>query len=267
LTVISITACNDDRSWDKEEKAAVIEERRPILDEIISLCEKILEGCTDDNHRHSAVWNLCHTYAFLGEREKAKTYAMKMPHHSYTRADLITHALEGTAKYNHIRDGIGRSVFYDVLNAMAFLVTTPLDGGAEPYTSDERMEICHKVIDIVNIIIEKGSFGDFSFRLLGVHSELATLYSKKGDAAAALEHFKLAAKHAIAYEAMPSALDENREEYTSLLLRGMKFPFNTAHMPFGATTEHLLEKSVELEGIVPAAELEKIRAELRVSVE
>ena len=89
------------------------------------------------------------------------------------------------------------------------------------------------------------------------------LYIQKSDAAAALNHFRLAAKHAIMYDSMPPVNDDSREEYTSLLFKGVKFPSIHTGGPFATMTESLLEKSRELDSILPAFELEEIRNELR----
>jgi len=120
----------------------------------------------------------------------------------------------------------------------------------------------YKMIDIVNIFVEKGSFGDFNLRLASIHHSLTFLYVQKEDAAAALNHFRLAAKHAVLYDSMPPFNDNPKEEYTSLLFKGIKYPFHMANLPF-TMTERLLEISRELDSVLPASELEEIRNELR----
>jgi len=263
VSELGINAIVQDRKWDDEKKKAVIAERKPVLDEIIAICEKILAECTEDNLRHIAIQHLCFTYAFLGETEKAKTFANKMPSSTYAQENLIGVALKGTEKHYHLRDRIVRSLFYEVLNSIIALSTTPLDDGAELFTSDEQIIISHKVVDIINIFIEDGNFGDFSFRLVGSHGHLASLYGKKGDGENALKHFRLAAKYGIVHESMPSIHNaEKMEEYTCLLFNGVKFPFNFAHMPY-TWLEHLQKISKELETVVPAAELEEVLAKLR----
>ena len=188
----------------EEERKIIEEERKPIREEIIALCEKCLAGCTDDDFiRYSSIQILCSTYISMGETEKAKSYAEKMPTTHYAKEHLIAETLKGTEKFKHIQKQIKNSVFYDILNSLCFLMHADLDDGNKPFNSDECMELYHKMIDIINIFIEKGDFGDFNFRLAPAHQELAILYGQKGDAAAALNHFRLAAKHAVMYDSMP----------------------------------------------------------------
>jgi len=247
----------------EEEKKAIDEGRKPIWDEIIALSEKILAESTDDWLRHMSIKYLCSTYASMGETEKAKSYAKKMPNNAYSRNDMIVETLTGTEKRNHLQEVIAHSLFFDVLNSISHLMYTQLDDGAEPYNRDEQMALHHKVIDIINIFIEEGSFGDFNMPLMNAHYGLALLYAKKNDAAAALNHFKLAVKYAVLHDAMPAANDNSREEYSSLLLKGIKFPSITMHGPHHTIAEHLLDMSHNLDSTLPAAELEEIRRELR----
>jgi len=137
-----------------------------------------------------------------------------------------------------------------------------LDNGMKLYNPDECIVLYHKMIDVINIFIEKGSFGDFNFLLMGAHHGLAIFYAQKNDTAAALNHLKLAAEHAVMYDAMPNFDDNLTEEYTSILFRGVKFPFNVVHCPF-TMTENLLEESYKFDSSLPIAELEEIRNELR----
>lgn len=255
LVLFLNVGCNDKKWNDKDKKI--------IREEIITLSEKILAGCTDDNLRYWSIQRLCSTYASMGESEKAASFAKKMPNTS--QGNMITETLKGTKKYKHIQQQIAQSAFYGVINSIVLLMThssVSLDDGSEPYNSDECIELNHKIIDIINILIEKGSFGDFNFWLVSAHQSLTFLYVKKNDTAAALNHFRLAAKHAVIYDSMPPVNDNLKGEYESLLFKGIKFPFNMVHCPY-TMAEQLLEKSRELDSVLPTLELEEIKNELR----
>jgi tetratricopeptide (TPR) repeat protein len=261
-STLSVSVSIYKKDWNEEEKERIKEERKPIWDEIIALSEKILAECTDDDHiRHSSIQYLCNAYVAMDETEKAASFAKKMPFKAYARENLIIQTLKGTAKFKHIQRQMAYSAL-GVLDSVATLMGISLDDESEPYDTDERIELHHKIIDIINILIEKGSFGDFNFRLMDAHQRLSSLYIKKNDADAALNHFRLAAKHAVLYDAMPPVNDNFNKEYTNLLFRGITFPFNMVHTPY-TMSEHVLEKSCELDSVVPASELEEIRNELR----
>jgi len=197
----------------------------------------------------------------MGETDKAKSFARKMPNKHWSKENLLIEILKGTEKYDLLRQQIPEDIF-SVLNKIVALPGIILDDGTEPYNSDERLALYHKIIDIINIFVEKGSFGDYNFWLIDAHYELASLYAKKNDADAALNHLRLAAEHAVMYDSMPPVNDNAREEYTSLLFRGVKFPFNMVHNP-DTMAAQLLERSCELGSFLPAAELDSIRNDLR----
>ena len=253
-----------DSKWNEEEKKIYNEKKRPIQEEIITLGEKILDECADDNLRHTSIQRMCNTYARMGENEKAKSFAKKMPHKYLAREYLMTEALKGTEKYNYMKEQIAKSGFFDTVNSIGLLINSSyvtLDDGTETYSPDERIMLNHKIIDIINILIEKGSFGDYNLHLINAHRCLSSLYAQKGDASSALNHFRLAAEHAVLFDSMPP-VNASKEEYTCLLLRGIKFPFNMAHCQ-STMAENLLEKSSEFDSVLPASELEAIRNELR----
>ncbi|MCL2774454.1 MAG: helix-turn-helix domain-containing protein [Oscillospiraceae bacterium] len=267
--VLSLNVGNYDVNWNEEvkkrfekEKKISEEEVKIIWEEIITLGEKILAECTDDNLRYWSITHLCKTYASMGETAKAMSFAKKMP--DTTQRNLITETLKGTKKYNHMQTEIAHSAFNGVLNSIGLLMVNPyvsLDDGTAPYNPDECIELNHKIIDIVNILIEDGNFGDFNLDLANAHVSLTFLYAKKSDAASTLNHFRLAAKYAVIHDSL-NVLPPVSKEYTSLLFRGVNFPFNSVHSQI-TMTELLLERSRELDSILPAAELEEIRNELR----
>ena len=242
------------------EMKAIEEEKKTVREEIVALCEKILAGCTDDLLRHSTIEQLCITYVSMGETEKAASFANKMPHKHFSRENLITRTLKGTKQYNHIQKELAHSVCFDVLNSIASLIHIALDDGTEAYSLDERMALYRKIIDIANIFVEKGSFGDLNWWLAAAHQNLTFLYIQKNDTAAALNHFRLTAKHSIIQDSMPPVGDAS-EEYASLLFRGLKYPFIQIDDP-STMTESALEMSRALESVLPAPEIEEIRNEL-----
>jgi hypothetical protein len=183
---------------------------------------------------------------------------------------MITETFKGTKKYNNIQERIVIGAFVSVLGSISLLMNkdyVSLDDGSAPYNPDECIVLHHKIIDIINILIEKGDFGDFNYPLAGAHNNLTFLYAQKNDSAAALNHFRLAAKYAVIYESIANNSNppngEYSGEYTSLLFKGLNFPSITIHGPDSMMTERLLEKSIELDSILPVSELEEIRNELR----
>ena len=207
--------------------------------EIISLCEKIIAESKDDYFRYVSLQRLCYAYVSIGETEKAITIAKKMPYKFQSREYLLSQALKGTERFTFLQEQIA-FITEDILNFIAMLIHTRLDDETEPFNIDELIEINHKTINIINIFIEKGSFGEFNFRLMTCNSSLAYYYLQKNDYISALQYLKLAAEYAIKYDAMPNVDADIKDEYDCLLFKGVKYPLNMADCGFTAK-ERLLE--------------------------
>ena len=65
------------------------EERQKYDKEAIAINERILEDCTDDEIRSSALLSLAYGYDNIGEKEKSEETAMKMPSFYCTRETVL----------------------------------------------------------------------------------------------------------------------------------------------------------------------------------
>jgi len=255
-SLLSLTIGNYNRDCTEEEKRSIDAQRKHTRDEIIALCEKNLATSTDDFIRHSAIYTLCTTYTQMGEMEKAQTYAKKMPNRHWSSDNMMTHTLTGTAKFEHIQRGVVHHLL-DLFNEIGFLMGTTLDDGTQPFTDDESIALYHMMVDMIAIFMEQSSLGDFDRVLADLHSGLSRLYFHKKDMNASAAHFKRYAQHAIAHEALPP-VNQATQEYTCLLLRGMKFPLLMCHLPW-AIADHILETLQEREADYPAADVAEIK--------
>jgi len=255
---LAVVLFNSGRKWGSEA------EKQALNEEIVVLCEKILAECTDDRIRYGSIQFLCLTYTAMGENEKAVSLAEKMPETATSKGTLLTYILKGTKRYRHRQEQIALNML-EALQDITLLNSYPLDDGTYPYSLDECIALNQKALDIIDILAEKGDYGDFNWLLADTHMYLASL-SKNGVIATALNHFKLAAKHAILHDtlqsATPAAYDDRSEEYTSLLFRGKKCPIRKS-LSEHSKSKDLLDRSREFESLLPIYALEEIRDELR----
>ena len=68
--LVSYGATSEQQKYRKEHK---------FIEEAISLCERVLEDCTVDSIRHSAIQILCYNYPDIGKKEEAIRLAENMP--------------------------------------------------------------------------------------------------------------------------------------------------------------------------------------------
>ena len=194
--------------WQWQERG---EER---LDEAIRLGEAILDGCTVDHTRHSAIQILCYCYTARKEYDRAEELARKMPYLCLAQECLLPHIKQGTAGYRAAQEEV-YSLLQNLevrINGMNF----KLDDGSRAYTADECIKLNDKAIALISLLFEEGDFGFYHCHLCGIQLEQSGLFAKQNKAEETLVRLSAAADHALAF------LDwtKNVGPHTSLIFRG-----------------------------------------------
>ena len=73
-------------------------EEHKFVEEAISLCERILEDCTVDSIRHSAIQILCYEYPKMNKKDAAIKLAEDMPNMLICKEMLLSHIYSGTER-------------------------------------------------------------------------------------------------------------------------------------------------------------------------
>lgn len=184
------------------------------LSEARSLCEKIMEKCTDTDLRYNAQQNLFYISLHLGEKDKAEAIAMTFP--EISRDYLLRSVYEGDKLadlYRHYINIDGT----DALYAARMLSRLNGDDGKPIYTDDEQIAIAEKIIAGYKLIFEEGDYNFFSQFLHYSHIDLAMLRAKRSDRDATLANLSEALRYGIMFD----TYDWDGAK-TSLLVRGQK---------------------------------------------
>lgn len=206
------------RVWRLGKNSAESADKEKILQETVSLGERILAGCTDDSIRHDAIQLLCYTYPQIGETDKAIDLANQMPSRFLSAGNLLCSIYTGTKlfeiKQNELFITIATNLHYEICYN-----NRPLDDGSYPYTYSEFIELLKKYLAILDIIFEDKNYG-FCTQLIGwTHIRLAQYYMLENQPDKALESLQIAAKCSVWFDTEYNPEDK----YTCLLLRGRKF--------------------------------------------
>lgn len=184
------------------------------LEKAIELGESILEGCIEDNLRHSVIQVLCFCYARKGMKERAKKLAQSLPFMCISSDFLLPSALDGSEKI-----WANQKKLYNLIQFLSNdIVSANLqkDDGEWLYNDEEQAALREKEIAFLHLMFEKGDFGFYHADLQRAHSYLASYAAGQKDAEGALGQLEQAADHAIAF--LEYAAD--RLTHTSLLLKG-----------------------------------------------
>lgn len=208
--------------WNTDPKPANEAARR----EIVAIGEKILAGCNEDAIRHSAIQSMCYAYVALGEHEKARALAEKMPSIHRAQEELLTPTLKGAELRSHRQNVL--LDYLDIIFRHMLHHNLWLFDENHPFTADEQILVHQKMLDICCIFFENGDYGFYHLRIGEMHKNLAQLHlGERNDVAAALAHVRWAKEHAIAFD---TAYDPEKE-HSSLLFRGRKFGVVSSNVP------------------------------------
>ena len=189
-------------------------------EEIIQLCERILEDCTDNNTRNGTMQILCCAYRDSGQREKAIKLAKEMPSFSATCDWLLSDIYEGDELIKQKQGNILFCVWYAAheLTRLA-------------YELDCDVKIAHleAALKLHETIFYDGNALYYHTWIFNICSDLARCYTKK-DTEKAMEYLLMAEKHAVGNDAVP----EEFTHYTSIFVNKM-----------GHSTANTLKSSTE----------------------
>ncbi len=211
-------------------------EEHKFIEEAISLCERVLEDCTVDSIRHSAIQILCYNYPHSGKKEEAIRLAENMPDMFTCKEMLLSriHSGEDCLKQNqsNLRYMIDHSS--SILYEMA--CRSDLRQG---FTVEERIEILQTAIKLNQMMLgceerELLCSGKLSFYNLMI----AKLNCQKNMPNEAIKYLLLSEKFAVNHD---SVLALGEQKYNSILFSHMTWnPRNIITNWDGTLQEQLL---------------------------
>lgn len=187
------------------------EERQANGEEAIRISERILEYCTDTSIRNDVQANICYTMKRYGDKEKARKMAESLPNYYKTAQQVLPHFLEGRERQECCKGGIQMLAF-------CFYATVRDMLKDDIFTPEERIALRRKVLAMYELVYEDGNYLFTHTRVADLYEDIAADLMEIGRLDEALEHWALAADHAIAFDTLPDSAPS-----TSLLTSGLVY--------------------------------------------
>ena len=207
--------------------------KEEVIKEIITLSERVLEDCAEDNLRHSAIQLLCFNYPRIGQREKAVELAKKMPDMCLCSSMLLANVYEYKSE-EHIK-----TVQKNIQNHIDWVCMD-----LETLTTQKEMTLHDKIlcietsVKLYEAIYYDGNLLFYHCRLAWSYYNLAECYAQKNKETT-LRHLLTAEKHAKTYDEI---LEEDLP-YTSIFLnKCCHSPSHTSKNWIGTECSQLLER-------------------------
>ena len=206
--------------------------RKNDLIEAVSLCNHILEYCTDDELRDETKKTLCDIYSHqLGNDQMALDIAERLHSMDYSKEIVKATVLTGEIAFKQAQTnimGFADNMWWHMYNIACVPAISE-----EHYSLDQKIEIMEKGVALFEVIFG-GDYLYFNDRMANSYRQLAMLYLLKGEKETAISCVEKMAKFAIAFDSLPESAN-----YTSVLLNTIEYK---DERPDGVETLTLCEK-------------------------
>ncbi len=182
--------------------------------EAIRLCERILEDCTVESIRHSAIQILCLEYPKVGKKDLALKMAMEMPDMYLCREQLLSHIYEGEEQIETLQHILLQ--FLEQCAGIIWMLTSDVLMGKE-LTNEQKIECMEIAVNLLGFVFKddediKGHNHTFVLHYL----RLSKLWCKQGNADKAIETLLQAEKSARNYDGWANSSEKTN--YRSVLI-------------------------------------------------
>ena len=210
------------------------------VEEAIKICERILEDCTIDSIRHSAIQILCYGYRGVGKEDLALRLANEMPDLYLCRDHLLTHIYRGEKQIEQCQNVL-LSMIDSSSGIIGMLVSNELMG--RELTVLQKAELIETANGLYKLILNKDENGLFyNCRLCRNYSMLAELWCQNGNAEKAMENLLLAEKSATNYDTCDILTEQ---KYKSLLANRCTFNPKTVGRNWEGTLTGMLLNTLQ----------------------
>ena len=206
--------------WDKQEKGELTNEcpKVPHKEELLSLCERILKECFDEQLRYDAISLLSGIYGLEGNEAKAIEYIKLLPS-SLQREELEQLYPRGSEKWwKQVREnvyGMVEDLYIKIRNCAYYAPS-----------NQESIRIHQKSVDLIKLIYDEEDYGFYHYELSEAYFSIASRYCCEADYKSCAKYLNLCLVHAKAYDDLPE-----QTVHTSYLVKG--YTFDTSEVASG----------------------------------
>lgn len=194
-----------------------VHSRKGIKDyeEVFTLCNRILDECTDTQLRYKALDSLALAYGYADKKEEMMKTAKQMPRVQHTYERFMLYRWNGDNEYREMQEYFDFCV-YQMLVLLRDIGYAQHDDGKFIYSSDERKKLLQMSIDLLDFIYPDGDYGSMAQEGYQACGRLANYCLKEKDYDEVFYWLEKGVDFAI-----KSDLCTDDDIYTSLPLRGL----------------------------------------------
>ncbi len=190
--------------------------RKNDLMEAVSLCNHILDYCTEDELRDETKKTLCDIYSHqIKNNALALDIAEKLHSMSYSKEIVKATVLTGETAFKQAQVNIME--FADNMWWHIYNIACVPDISEDNYSLDEKIEIMNKGVKLLEVVFDN-DYLYYNDRMANSYRQLAMLYILKGDRESAIDCVEKMAEYAVQFDST-----SNSATYSSLLLNTIEY--------------------------------------------
>lgn len=224
-------------SYNDTEEHTAHSKKNGFLEESIDICERILEDCTTDSIRHSAIQILCYSYPHINKTDEAIRMANEMPDFYLCKEQLLTHIYRGEEQIKACQQLLISSLS-TICGLIWMLCSENLMG--KELVSSQKIELLELANALFDVLLNK----DEESMLVSNHKihnyeRMAIISAKEKDYESTVKYLLSAEKYANIFD---NGEKSGEVKYNSLLANRLTFnPKETGKNWEGTSKEYLLK--------------------------
>ena len=200
--LVSYGATTEQQKYRKEHK---------FVEEAISLCERILEDCTVDSIRHSAIQILCYEYPQMNKKEAAIKLAEDMPNMLICKEMLLSHIYSGAERLKQEQNNLRFMLHF--CSSILYLMACDKEL-RQGLTVDQRIKMLDTAINLNKAMLyDDENESLYNNQLSLYYLMIAKLYCQKNESDMVIKNLLLSEKCAVNYD---SASNLGEQNYNSI---------------------------------------------------
>jgi hypothetical protein len=182
--------------------------------EVIALCNRILDECTDSTLRYEAIETLGTAYGYAGKTEEMRALAAEMPRVYDSYEHFMEYRWKGDADFADRQEYMAYLI-YHMIQQTGAMGTHTRDDGSYFYSAEERIRLWKMQITLLETIFPDGDY-QFSAQLGEITCRLlASAYLTQNNTESAWKWIEKCADFAIHMDTY-----DFEQPHSSLVLRG-----------------------------------------------
>lgn len=184
-------------------------------DDVIDLCNRVLDVSTDSIIRYKAAETLGEAYNYAGKENEMRKLAEKMTPFCYSREKFMLWRMEGNDGLRQRREYLA-SLLYELVTDMYLIAAHRYDDGSAVYSDDDKTAIWKQAVVILDLL-----YPDGDYQMIGqlgeiISGSIAMVYLRAGDTDSAIDWLEKACGYVTCFD----TYDFNAE-HTSPAFRGI----------------------------------------------